>query len=215
MIYDANITSDKKIKIRTLKDNILDTYDVSKENTTVPLTRGSGQYLVQVYENTVGNKYKLLSETKIDVPKENSTDYTLMQNAHVMFTKAVSDLARQIYDSTENKTDKAIATAAANWVKKNIAYDFVKSFTIKTEEIPNLDKVLETKLGICIDKACLYAAICRMLGVKCKVCVGKVEDTNGIIYHAWNRVLIDGQWKRVDTTTSAYKTKKHIIERYY
>lgn len=79
----------------------------------------------------------------------------------------------------------------------------------------DLDKTLATKIGICIDKACLFAAMCRILGIKCKVCIGKVEDNIGMMYHAWNRVLIDGQWKRVDTTTSAYKNKKHIIERYY
>lgn len=127
MIYDANITSDKRIKIRTIKDDITDTYDVDNNSSVIPLTRGAGHYRVLVYENVAGNKYKLLRETAVDVTKSHATDFALMENAHVRFTKSVSEITRTIYDSVRDKNDRSIAEALAKWVKKNIAYDYVKS----------------------------------------------------------------------------------------
>ena len=58
--------------------------------------------------------------------------------------------------------------------------------------LPDLDQVLEKKMGICFDYASLTAALLRVQGIAVKLVIGYADNT----YHAWNEVYLSGQWVR-------------------
>lgn len=83
----------------------------------------------------------------------------------------------------------------------HISYDSKKINTIDDSYVPELDKILATKQGICYDYSSLFAGILRSQGIPTKLVKGYKSDLG--TYHAWNEVLIDGEWKVIDTTYDA------------
>ena len=94
-----------------------------------------------------------------------------------------------------------------------ILYDFVRATTVQTGYLPVVDEVLSQGKGICFDYAALTACMLRTQGIPTRLEIGYADT----VYHAWNTVLIDGQWLRVDTTAEAnhMKVKTYTIERTY
>ena len=62
--------------------------------------------------------------------------------------------------------------------------------------VPDLDAMLEKKMGICFDFAALMGALLRSQGIPTQMVMGYADIT----YHAWNNILIDGEWVRYDAT---------------
>ena len=54
----------------------------------------------------------------------------------------------------------------------NITYDTELAETVKSGYLPVLDKVLESKKGICFDYAALMTGMLRSQSVPCKLVVG-------------------------------------------
>ena len=79
--------------------------------------------------------------------------------------------------------------------------------------VESMDDVLSKGRGICFDYAALLACMLRTQGVPVKLVIGYADQS----YHAWNNVLVDGQWYRVDTTAEAngMKVAKYTEERVY
>ena len=66
--------------------------------------------------------------------------------------------------------------------------------------LPNIDKIIDTKKGVCRDFSALYTALCRTQGIPCKIITGIGEDDGGKYGHAWVQPCIDGVWYTVDIT---------------
>ncbi len=107
------------------------------------------------------------------------------------------------------KGDKAKANAIYNWITHNIRYDVkaMQSGKLKPEKV---EKVLKNKLGVCDGYSKLFTALCREAGLRAVTIDGYAKDwifDNGdqliIPRHAWNAVLISGQWELVDATWGA------------
>ncbi len=84
-----------------------------------------------------------------------------------------------------------------NWVIDNITYDYDSD--ILFYQTFRVDKVMQSRKGVCFDFACLFAAMCRSQGIPCYVLEGTYK-TDKSFRHAWNRVYFDGQWWSLDTT---------------
>ncbi|MCQ2911840.1 MAG: transglutaminase domain-containing protein, partial [Clostridia bacterium] len=55
----------------------------------------------------------------------------------------------------------------------------------------------------------IFAGMLRSLDIPTKMVKGyNKADLN--TYHAWNQVLVNGEWKTVDTTNDAYRVQKGI-----
>ena len=93
----------------------------------------------------------------------------------------------------------------------NFKYDHALAKKIKKGEItnytPNTKKTLKSKKGICYDLSALYAAMCRSQGIPCTIEKGYVKGT----YHAWNKVYVNGKWKKVDITAEISKKNASTI----
>lgn len=70
----------------------------------------------------------------------------------------------------------------------SFTYDYQLAATVKSGYLPNVDKVLESKKGICFDYAALMTAMLRSQGIPCKLVIGYADTA----YHAWINVYIEG-----------------------
>ena len=52
--------------------------------------------------------------------------------------------------------------------------------------LPDLERVLREKHGICSDCAALFAAIMRISGIPCQMIYGDLRFEAGVKYRAWN-----------------------------
>jgi transglutaminase-like putative cysteine protease len=102
--------------------------------------------------------------------------------------------------------------AIFNFVVSNLTYDYEKAASVQSGYLPDLDRVLLEKKGICFDYAALMTGMLRSTGVACKLVVGYADSQ----YHAWISVWtpeggwIDGviffdgeKWQRMDPTFAA------------
>ena len=79
-------------------------------------------------------------------------------------------------------------TAIYNYVVNNFTYDKELAATVQSGYLPDVDKVLEAKKGICFDYAAVMSAMLRSQNIPCKLVVGYA----GTVYHAWVNVYIEG-----------------------
>ena len=79
--------------------------------------------------------------------------------------------------------------------------------------VPDIDDMLETKMGICFDFSALMGALLRSQGVPTQMVMGYADIT----YHAWNNIYIDGEWVRYDATSAVTHTniKQYTEEAVY
>jgi transglutaminase-like putative cysteine protease len=108
-------------------------------------------------------------------------------------------LAQELTKDLE--TDKEKIEAVHTYIVKNIKYDYNKINSISTDYVPDIEEVIDSKKGICYDYASLFAGILRSQGIHTKLIKGYKNDLNS--YHAWNEVLMDGEWVVIDTTYDA------------
>lgn len=102
------------------------------------------------------------------------------------------------------KTNWEKARAIHDWVARNISYDYDLYLNGENRLVP-ASQTLKTKTGICRDYAFLVAALARAAGIPARVVYGEASGGAGWEpqAHAWNELLIDGQWVSVDTTWDA------------
>ena len=92
-----------------------------------------------------------------------------------------------------------------DWVAGSISYDHVKADQIETDAFATYSGAVPAfseKTGVCFDKACLYVAMCRAVGIKVRLITGSGFNGNDWLDHSWNEIYDDGdgRWVNVDTT---------------
>ena len=193
--------SDKTLAAVVVKGNQKEQYILKGNNNSIPLQLGDGQYTIQVAEQVSGTSYKQISKETVNVKLENPNLVYLQSTQEVNFS---SDMAavKKASELTKNaKNDKEKVQAIYNYIVKNIKYDYNKAATVAGTYIPTLDNTLSTNTGICYDYSSLFAGMLRSQNIPTKLVKG--NSTNIKDYHAWNEVLLDGQWHIVDTTYDA------------
>jgi transglutaminase-like putative cysteine protease len=100
--------------------------------------------------------------------------------------------------SEDKVTDMDKSRAIYSWITKNIEYDANYYYQIRHQTDFEFDSALETlqnRKTLCMGYSHLNAALHRAIGIEAKV----VYDEE----HAWNEVLLDGNWYSQDTTKGA------------
>ncbi|MEN6470335.1 MAG: transglutaminase-like domain-containing protein [Clostridiaceae bacterium] len=187
------------------------TYNLARDGAyaVFPLSDGSGAYAVAVYENAYDSKYALVLDAKLDVNLKDEFAPFLTPNQFVNYTdgSAAVLLARKLTGDVSDPLKKI--ETVFNYVVTNIRYDYELAKNVQSGYLPDLDKVLSRKKGICFDYASLMTAMLRSLGIPTKLVVGYTGD----IYHAWistytekggwvdGVIFFDGaRWKLMDPT---------------
>lgn len=126
--------------------------------------------------------------------------------------------APSVYVDSDNESIVALAKSLApdslsdreklnnihNWVTSNISYD-TAAYARRENILTPASDTLSRRTGMCRDYSFLTAALARASGLPARVIYGEATDPNSNQkgMHAWNEVLVDGQWIFVDTTWDA------------
>ena len=160
------------------------TYNLTVQNPTdevFPLQSGDGEYLINVYENIEGTQYTTVFSQLIEVALSDEFKPFLYPNQYVNFeagyltVKEAEDLAFSC------NSDLEVVSAVYNFMIDNIIYDYEEAETVKSGYIPQVDEVLLTKKGICLDYAALMTSMLRSQRIPTRMEIGYA----GTAYHAW------------------------------
>lgn len=205
--FDYN--GDKKIKVTVEKEDSKIHYNYLNkgEYEFFPLAFGEGTYRVSIMENTEGNRYRVVEAQNIEVRLDNENLPFLGSVQPVNWSQedGSSRLADQLTQGLETDSQKFMAIY--RYVVENLYYDSDKISGLDHTYVPDNAMTLETGSGICYDYASLLASMLRSVGIPTKLVKG-YGDFQPDVYHAWNEVLLDGQWIVVDTSYDSQQLKK-------
>jgi transglutaminase-like putative cysteine protease len=202
-----------KVKFRiTGSDNITYTYDLHGGEEVFPLSAGSGNYDLAIYEVIQNSQYATAQFETIAATITNTFGPFLYPNQYIMFdsnSNCVSK-AEELVVSAESDLD-AVALIY-NYIIDNITYDYDKAANVQSGYLPYPDDLLDSKTGICLDYASLMVAMLRSQRIPARLEIGYVGEA----YHAWISTYIsdigwingiiefDGEnWKLMDPTFAA------------
>lgn len=166
------------------------------------LRDGPGVYNIQIFKNELEDRYvsySYLSATKVTNHDDSDTSFFL-PSIYVQSTDdQIIDLAREI--TANDSTDEDMARSINLWIVNNIKYDYA-SFNDGSYAKKPFDALdtLNRRMAVCQGYANLYAALARAVGLKAKVITGTAFTGKEWAGHAWNEVLVDGEWQIVDST---------------
>ncbi len=220
------------IKASTSATAVVQIYLNSKEGTMIgqyiidatdtylafPLTKGANTYCVRVLEQTSTGKYAQKNTITEYASISPETKAYIYPNMYVEFN-ANSTAVRLSCELVAGKTsDEAKVNAIYNYIVNNIDYDYDFAKKVSANGMVgymDAERCLKNKKGICGDYSVLFATMCRAQGIPCMVVEGYVTTTSKV-YHAWNKVYVNGSWKFYDTTFDAGGGKgSNYVEVYF
>lgn len=210
-----------KIKLRiTGPDEVVYTYDLkTNDYETFPLTAGNGSYNISIYENVDGSNYVTAHFDVIDVNIEDELKAYLYPNQYVNFNSnsKVVKLGSELVFSAND--DLEAVTAIYDYLINNITYNYEFAETSPTGYVSNVDSILESGTGICLDYAAVMCSMLRSQGIPTRLEVGYAADA----YHAWISVYLKetgwvngvieftgSSWTLVDPTFGASSDEKAL-----
>lgn len=176
-----------KVKLRVTCNGIQYNHNVPVDGSTeyFPLSYGSGEYQILLYENVSGNKYSEAANQTITASISDETRTFLYPNNYVEFSRS-SDCVRKAAELCAGADDTIEKIAAIFvYITENVTYDKQLAATVQSGYVPSPDVTLSKNTGICFDYASLFAAMTRSQGIPTRLCIGYA---NPEIYHAWNEV---------------------------
>lgn len=147
----------------------------------IPITSGSGRYLVSFNRNVEDDAYGLLFSLDLDVELADELLPFLYPNQYVDFA-ADDEAVRLSEEVTTGATSEIEALDAIYlWCVMNLSYDHHKADTVQPGYLPNNADTLASRTGICFDYAVLCASMMRAQGLPTRLEIGYLGSTR----HAW------------------------------
>ncbi|MDO4546786.1 MAG: transglutaminase-like domain-containing protein [Clostridia bacterium] len=207
--------SQKRLKFRlTLADDSY-TYDLNGDGDyeVFPLQMGNGKYNAKVFKQASGNRYTQEASQNFNVKLSSDDAPFLCPNQYIWYTQESPAVAMSNELCEGLQTDAEKLEAIRSYVRSNFSYNYMRAMTVTSGYLPDLDCVYEEKSGICFDIAGITACMLRVQGVAAKMAIGYANTS----YHAWNEVLIDGEYILVDITSeiTAANVTSYAVERVY
>lgn len=214
-----------KVKLRiTGPDTIVYTYDLHGNGyETFPLSSGDGYYDVTIYENISGTNYATCLYADLEVQISDTFGPFLYPNQYVNFNADSKVVAKGQELAVGASSDLEVITRIYDYITQNITYDYAKASDPPTGYTSDVDAILTSGTGICLDYAAVMASMLRSQRIPTRLEVGYAQDA----YHAWisiytadtgwlNGIIeFDGNvWTLVDPTFGANtddKTLKKFI----
>ena len=207
----------------TTPNGVQYTYSLNSNSTfeVFPLTGYNGRYEIGIFRQVEGTRYSTVLTTTIDVTLVDEFAPFLRPNQFVNFNEN-SAVVRKAAELTAGISDlMERAGAIYHFVITNIAYDVELAQTVQSGYLPDVDRILERRMGICFDYAALMAAMLRSQGIPTRMVFGYTGD----VYHAWidiysdedgwldNVIFFDGHtWKLVDPTFAASGSAQAVAQ---
>lgn len=222
MVKYSGSAKDSKLQI-TIPDGTVYTYSLTPGAfETIPLTGDSGDYHIDVLEHVSDGMYALVFSQDISVALTDEFTPYLYPNQYVWYTPDCETASFGITLSDQSANNLDYLEKVYLYVIENIAYDTELAENIPLNYIPDIDRVLNEKTGICFDYASLMTALLRTQKIPTKLVVGY----SGTAYHAWisvhleetgwvdNIIQFDGEhWSLMDPTLAA-SNDSSSVEKY-
>ncbi len=180
-----------KVKLQiTGPDQTTYTYNLStteQKDEVFSLQSGNGDYMVNVYENIEGTQYSEAYSQLISVTMENEFSPFLYPNQNVNFTSSNNAIKKGEELAFVCNNDLEVVSEVYNYIIKTVSYDHEEAETVKSGYIPDIDEVLETRKGICIDYSALMVSMLRSQRIPTRMEIGYA----GTAYHAWLSTYIE------------------------
>ena len=193
------------------------------EQTVLPFSEGSGEYLITCYQQVDGNQYAALYTETLTIKLQNEFLPFLYPNQYVDFSSKSKACKLAASLVKEDMTDIDILKTFYTYVTSHISYDYDKADFVEAGYLPDVDDTLSTGTGICFDYAALTTAMLRSQDIPCKLQIGYSGD----VKHAWIDVYIRGSgwvtkavsfdgdtWKLMDPTFDANSDGDEAIQEY-
>ena len=97
-------------------------------------------------------------------------------------------------------TDKETALVLHDWLTTNATYDYYGLDVEQRENTYKAEGVLLDGTGVCDSYAQAYSYLLNKVGIQNRYIAGDTGGEKNNTNHAWDLVLIDGQWQFVDVT---------------
>lgn len=210
-----------KVKLQiTGEDAVTYTYNlVSEDYEAFPLSSGNGSYTVWVLENISGTSYLTCLAETIDVTITNEFGPFLYPNQYCNFTADSETVAKGAELAKSADTDLEVVANVYNYIIGNITYDYEKAETVHSGYTSDVDTILNSGTGICLDYAAVMTSMLRSQRIPTRLEVGYVGEA----YHAWISTYItdigwvngivefDGtSWKLMDPTFAANNSETEL-----
>lgn len=220
-IMAAYTGSVSKIKLRiTGPDEVVYTYDLHRDGyETFPLSSGNGSYEITIYENISGTSYSTCLYAAVDVTLADEFGPFLYPNQYVCFDADSRAVAKGSELAEGARTDLDVVIQVYNYITSSITYDYEKASNPPTGYTTDIDAILDSGTGICLDYAALMASMLRSQSIPTRLEVGYAKDA----YHAWISVytaetgwlngLIEfdaNSWTLVDPTFGANSSESAL-----
>lgn len=180
-----------KVKLQiTGPNSITYTYNLIVETPTdevFPLQSGNGEYIVNVFENIEGTQYSQAFSQLLDVNITNEFSPFLYPNQYVTFSSSSLAVKKGEELAFSCNNDLEVVSAVYNFMIKNISYDHEEAETVQSGYLPDVDEVLTTRTGICLDYSALMVTMLRSQRIPTRMEIGYA----GTAYHAWLSTYIE------------------------
>ena len=183
------IGSVSKVKLRiTGSDEVTYTYDLHGNGyEAFPLTSGSGQYDVTVYENIEGTSYSTCLHETVSADITNEFGPFLYPSQYVNFSATSKTVSKGAELVKPANTDLEAVTLIYDYITSNITYDYDKASDPPTGYTTDVDQILASGTGICLDYSAVMCSMLRSQRIPTRLEVGYAQDA----YHAWISVYIE------------------------
>ncbi len=213
-----------KVKLQiTGPKEVTYTYNISSipKEEVFPLQQGNGEYMVNIFENIEGTQYSQAYSQMLDVNITNEFSPFLYPNQYVNFTSSNEAVAKSEYLAYVCNSDLEVVSEVYNYIISNITYDHEEAETVQSGYLPDVDEVLSTKTGICLDYAALMTTMLRSQRIPTRMEIGYA----GTAYHAWLSTYIEdvgwvngmiefdgNEWSLMDPTFASNTKDKTLKE---
>ena len=210
-----------KVKMQiTGSDSVTYTYDlVSDGYESFPLSAGNGAYEITILENVSGTSYAVCLVADIEVALTNEFGPYLYPNQYCNFNSSSNVVSKAAELAESANTDLDVVTNIYNYVITNITYDYKKAETVPSGYTSDVDNILSSGTGICLDYAAVMTSMLRSQRIPTRLEVGYAGD----VYHAWISTYItdvgwvngivefDGtSWVLMDPTFASNTSEKEL-----
>ncbi|MFA6238415.1 MAG: transglutaminase domain-containing protein [Bacteriovorax sp.] len=175
---------------------------------------GAGLYKVDYFSTNSLDIYKVsftfLKSSQVKNLDTRNMDSLLPSQMVQSNNAGIAALAKEIIKDAVNEADAI--KQIHDYITANVTYDYVavKDDTYKTMPVDAMT-VFGKKHTICSGYSNFLAALARSVNIRTRIIFGIAVMPEGRIDHAWNEVLVDNQWKPIDSTWDVEYSYKYFL----
>ena len=205
-------------------------FDMYGRPEVLPFVYGDGEYEIRVLRQT-DDPAKYLQLLKMSLSVKMSPPWIRFKypNQRVWYTPSSKAAAKAAELCRGKTSETGRFNAIYDFIVNNFTYDTQLASAVQPRYLPDCDRTLARKMGICCDIAALFACMCRSQGLLCKYVTGYVlpPGSKDKLYHAYNYVYCNDNtvlfgglavkqntWTLLDLTFSATNMSSQAVIRF-